>query len=112
MFDRFKDWSDKLKIMLDKQPTPADRHLDKLIETETKRLVSNLTLNQPVLAINTWPIPPVTKALGDLILESLINNGYYVNLEDGSVTISMLPPNLKKIIDRPELNNRPSLEDS
>lgn len=81
--------------------TKARQQLDKIIDKESKRLVSMLTAAHPRLVINRWPESPIEISMGMLILDNISNNGYYVSTQPTTqlenypyqrVTISLLRP--------------------
>ena len=81
--------------------TKARQQLDKIIDKESKRLVSMLTAAHPRLVINRWPESPIEISMGMLILDNISDNGYYVSTQPTTqlenypyqrVTISLLRP--------------------
>lgn len=81
--------------------TQASRHLDRVVDHESKRLISMLTVAHPTLVINRWPENSIDISIGTIILDDISDRGYHVTNRQitplGSspyrrVTISLLRP--------------------
>ncbi len=102
------------------QSTQARQHLDKIVDRESKRLISMLTVAHPRLVINRWPESPIEISMGMLILNDIADKGYHVSTQRTTqlenypyrrVTISLLRPSHNDIFGGIMINNKLGVQD-